>query len=137
MFYKLSNNLFHWRKFNPDILLTIAFLTISTICILTWVNLFDNKPRVVMNKKGVFIRKSVLPFSSLKLIVWENINHIELDSKRNKNITSTYLDIYRKDFSKIKRIDLDILEYAIDDILEVIRKYSKLINYRDRTKIKN
>ena len=132
MFYKLSNKLFQWKEFNPNGIITLAFLAFSLIGILSWIKLFDNKPSLIVNKKGIGIRKSILPFSSLKYIDWSQVNFVELNVIKQKNIQSTILIVHRNDTSKTKTIDLESLNYPIEEIIALFRQFSKLLNYRDR-----
>jgi hypothetical protein len=133
MYYKLSNELFLWKEFNRNGITTLAFLAFSLIGILSWIKLLDNNPFLIINKKGIWIRKSILPFSPLKYIEWNQIKFVELNTiKGNKGSKTTVLIIYRNDVSKTKTIDLDSLDYPSEDIISLVREFSNLLNYRDR-----
>jgi hypothetical protein len=137
MFSKLHDELFHWEKFNPNVISTLAFLVFSLIGILSWIKLLDNNPLLIVNKKGIWVRKSILPFSPLKYFDWNEVKFVELNTIKNKNTRSTVLIIYRNDNSKTKTIELDSLDYPMEEIISLVREFSKLLNYRDRIEVKN
>jgi hypothetical protein len=137
MFYKLHDKLFHWEKFNPNGIFTLGFLVFSLIGILSWIKLLDNNPLLIVNKKGIWVRKSILPFSPLKYFDWNEIKFVELNKIKDKNLTSTVLIIYRNDNLKTKTIELDNIDYPMEEIISLVREFSKLLNYRDRIEVKN
>ncbi|WP_123869444.1 hypothetical protein [Flavobacterium hydatis] len=137
MFYKLSEELFYWEKFNPDGLITIAFLAFSLVGILSWVKLLDNGPILIVNKKGVWVRKSILPFSSLRFIDWSQVKFVELSLIKGKDsTTTTVLVIHRNDVSKTKTIDLGAIDYPSEEIISMFREFSNFLNFRDRSVIR-
>lgn len=133
--YHFSEQLFQWNKFNPNGIITILFIAALSFCIFSSIKLLDNGPKIKINKQGFFLRKSFIPFSPLQLFSWAEIEFITLESEKQKNITSTFLTIKLKMNSTSNRIDLDNLDQPTEDILSVIRNYSTIINYRDRSKI--
>lgn len=137
MFYKLHEELFHWEKFNQNVIPTLAFLGFSLIGVLSWIKLLDRNPLLIVNKKGIWVRKSILPFSPLKYFNWSEIRFVELNTIKNKNIRSTVLIIYRNENLKTNRIELDSLDYPMEEIISLVREFSKLLNYRDRIEVKN
>lgn len=130
MFYKIPNELFQ------DGISTIAFLVFSLIGVLAWIKLLDHQPLLKINKKGIWIRQSVLPFSPLKFIDWNQIKFVELNLVKGKHSSSTVLVINRNDTPKTKTIDLDNLNYPSEEIIDVVREFSKLLNFRDRINVK-
>ena len=137
MFNKLNKELFNWEKFNPDGIFTIIFLACCLICILSWLKLVDFQPLLIVNKKGIWIRKSILPFSPLLFIAWNEVKFVELNTIKNKNMRSTVLVIHRNGNLKTKTIELDILDYPMEEIIGLVREYTNLLNYRDRIEVKN
>lgn len=137
MYYKLHDELFHWEKFNPNGITTLAFLGLSLIAILSWIKLLDTDPLLIVNKKGIWVRKSILPFSPLKYFDWNEIKFVELNTVKNKHSRSTVLIIYRNGDLKTKTIELDTLDYPMEEIISLVREFSKLLNYRDRIEVKN
>lgn len=135
MIYKLPNELFHWKKFNPNGVATLAFIAIFILFILSWMSLLDNQPKFRINKQGFWIRKTIFPFSSLMLISWADIKHIEYDSVKQKRGRSFFFVIHRKESSKTNKIRLDEVDEPIKDILNVIRNFSTIMNYVDRMKV--
>ncbi|KUJ61024.1 hypothetical protein AR687_14955 [Flavobacteriaceae bacterium CRH] len=135
MIYKLPNELFNWQKFNPNGIFTLAFIAVFILFILSWMSLLDNQPKFKIDKSAFWVRKTILPFSSLTLINWEDIKHVEYSSVRQKNRTSFFFIIYRKDSSKTKRIELDNIDQRIKEVLNVIRKFSSIMNYVDRINV--
>lgn len=135
LYYKMNEYLFDWEKFNPNGILTIIFLLFTIIGILSLLNLFDNNPILILNENGISFRKSILPFSSLKFINWNDINFIELKLSKSKSTTSTILVVHSKNYSKT--ITLDNINYPMEKIIDFVRNHSKLINYRDRFDIRN
>jgi len=135
MIYKLPKELFHWEKFNPNGVLTIGFLAISTLCVLSWLWLLDTQPKFIIKKDGFWVRKTFLPFSPLELIKWNDIKHVEYSSERQKNKTSFFLIIYRKESSKTNKIGLSEIDQPKEDVLAVIRKFATIMNYADRMKV--
>ncbi|WP_291148259.1 hypothetical protein [Flavobacterium sp. UBA7680] len=136
MIYKLPKELFHWEEFNPNGIFTLAFLAVSILCIFCWMSLLDNEPKFKINKHGFWIRKTMLPFSSLILIKWIDIKLVEYDfvtKKRGRK--SFFLVIRRKENSKTNKIQLDSIDEPIEDILNVIRNFSVIMNYVDRGKV--
>ncbi|MEZ0130634.1 hypothetical protein AB9T88_13070 [Flavobacterium sp. LBUM151] len=135
MIYKLPDELFQWEKFNPNGIATIAFMAIFTLFVFSWLWLLDDKPKFKINNQGFWIRKTILPFSSLVLIDWANIRHVEYNSERQKNRISFFLIIYRKESSKTNKIELSEVDQRKEDIVSVIRKFSTIMNYVDRLKV--
>ncbi|MFB3386135.1 hypothetical protein [Flavobacterium sp. LAR06] len=136
IFYNFSSELLHWEKFNSNVLSTIVFFISIFIAFLTWINLFDNEPSLKINIKGIWTRKSILPFSPLKFLDWNQIKFVELSTiKGNKGGKTTVLVIHRND-SKTKTIDLDSLDYPTEEIIAIVREFSNFINYRDRMEVK-
>lgn len=135
MIYKLSNQLFHWEKFNPNGITTLMFLAVSTLCLFSWLWLLDHQPKFMIKKDGFWVRKTFIPFSSFKMIAWKDIKHVEYSSERNKNKTSFFFVIHKRESSKIKRIELDDIAQPIEDILIVIRKSAIIMNYVDRMNV--
>ena len=136
MFYKLHDELFNWEKFNPNGIFALLFLLFSLIGILSWIKLLDNQPTLIINKKGIWARKSILPFSQLKHFEWNAIKFVELSTQKIKNIKSTLLVIHRND-GLTKTIELDNVEYPIEEIIALVREHCNLLNYRDRIEVKN
>ncbi len=137
IFFNFSNELTHWEKFNSNVFLIIVFLISIFIAFLTWINLFDNEPSLRINNKGIWIRKSILPFSPLKFFDWNKIKFIELSIlKGNKGQKTTVLVIHRNENSKTKTIDLDSLDYPTEEIIAMVREFSNFLNYRDRTEVR-
>jgi len=135
MIYKLPNELFHWEKNNPNGIATIAFLVIFILYVLSWLWLLDDKPKFKINKQGFWIRKTILPFSCLELIKWADIRHVEYNSEKQKNKTSFFLIVYRKESSKTNKIRLSEVDQQKEDIVSVIRRFSTIMNYADRMKV--
>ena len=136
MFYKLHDELFNWEKFNPNGIFTLVFLVSSLVGILSWIKLLDNQPTLIINKKGILARKSILPFSQLKHFEWNTIKFVELSTQKSKNIKSTLLVIHRND-GLTKTIELDNVEYPTEEIIAMVREHCNLLNYRDRIEVKN
>ena len=137
MFLKLHDELFNWEKLNPNVISTLAFLAFSIIGILSWIKLLDNNPLLILNKKGIWWRKSILPFSTLKHFDWNEIRFVELNTIKNKNTKSTVLIFYRNENLQTKTIDLDNIDYPMEEIITLFREHTKLLNYRDRIETKN
>lgn len=136
MFLKLHDKLFNWEKLNPNGIFALLFLVSSLIGILSWIKLLDNQPTLIINKKGIWTRKSILPFSQLQHFEWNTIKFVELSTQKSKNIKSTLLVINRND-GLTKTIELDNIEYPMDEIIALVREHSNLLNYRDRIEVKN
>jgi hypothetical protein len=135
MIYKLPKELFYWEKFNPNGVFTIAFLAISILCVFSWLWLLDTQPKFIVKKDGFWVRKTLLPFSSLEMIKWADIKHVEYSSEKQKNKTSFFLIIYRKESLKTKKLGLSEVDQRKEDIVSVIRKFSTIMNYADRMKV--
>ncbi len=130
MFYKLGNELLHWEN-NSNGIITFIFFAVCLIGFLSWIKLLDNQPTLIINKKGIWARKSILPFSQLKHYEWNTIKFVELSTYKSKNIKSTLLVIHKND-GLTKTIELDNVEYPIEEIITLVREHSNLLNYRDR-----
>ncbi|MEN2399008.1 hypothetical protein GKZ90_0004435 [Flavobacterium sp. MC2016-06] len=136
MIYKLPKELFHFEKFNPNGIFTIAFLAFSMLCLYSWMSLLDNEPEFKISKDGFWVRKTIFPFSSLILIKWTDIKHVEYNvEKGNKGRKTFYLVIWRKENSKTKRINVDNIDEPIKEVLNIIRNYSTIMNYVDRMNV--
>ena len=136
IFHNFSGELLDWEKFNSNILSNIVFFISIFIAFLTWIKLFDNQPSLKINNKGIWIRKSILPFSPLKFLDWNQIKFVELSTiKGNKGGKTTVLVIHRID-SKTKTVDLDSLNYPTEEIIAIVRKFSNFLNYRDRIEVR-
>lgn len=135
MIYKLPKELFYWEKFNPNGVFTIAFLAISILCIWSWLWLLDTQPKFIIKKDGFWVRKTILPFSALELIKWNDIKHVEYDSVKEKRGRSFFLVIHKKENSKTNKIQLSEIDQPKEDILVVIRKFTTIMNYADRMKV--
>lgn len=135
MIYKLPKELLQWEKFNPNGIFTIAFLAISILCVLSWLWLLDTQPKFIIKKDGFWVRKTILPFSALELIKWNEIKHVEYDSVKEKRGRSFFLVIHRKESSKTNKIELSEIDQPKEDVLAVIRKFITIMNYADRMKV--
>lgn len=135
MIYKLPNELFYWEKNNPNGIATIAFLVIFILYVLSWLWLLDTQPKFIIKKDGFWVRKTILPFSALELIKWNDIKHVEYDSVKEKRGRSFFLVIHRKESSKTNKIELSEVDQQKEDIVSVIRRFSTIMNYADRMKV--
>ncbi|MCD0470921.1 hypothetical protein [Flavobacterium sp. JAS] len=137
MFCKFSKELVHWENFSDNGFITIVFLVSLLVGILCWVKLLDTAPALIINKKGVWVRKSILPFSPLRFIDWNQIKFVELNLiKGKKSQTTTVLVIHRNDSSKTKTIELDVINYSSEEIISMFREFSNFLNFRDRSVIR-
>jgi hypothetical protein len=136
MIYKLPKGLLNYEKFNSNSIFIFAFLAVFMLCVFSWFSLLDNEPKFKINKDGFWVRKTIFPFSSLVLIKWNDIKIVEYDFvKEKRGGKSFFLIIRRKESSKTNKINLNDLDEPIEDILKVIRKFSTILNYVDRTKV--
>ncbi len=136
IFCSFSNELLHWKKFNSNILYNIIFFISIFIAFLSWINLFDDDPILNFNSKGIWMRKSILPFSPLKFWDWNQIKFVELSTRKEKRGRKTTILVIHRNDSKTKTINLDDLDYPSEEIIAVVREFSNFLNYKDRMEVR-
>lgn len=129
--YSEGNNLFNWTDFNPNGINTIIFLLFLFVCLFWWTKLLDKKPQIIINKEGIQIRKNVLPFSSLRIIQWDEVYFFYLLEKTRRNVTGRYLVIRQKEKEKDIKVELNGLDTSIVTIFSLIKQYAEKYNFQD------
>ncbi|OYU56807.1 MAG: hypothetical protein CFE25_06170 [Chitinophagaceae bacterium BSSC1] len=81
----------------------------------------DKKPMIIVDKSGVSIRKSRLPFSSLAQIEWNDIKGYTADVIHTKFSETCFLIISKKSTNKKYYVDLYDLKNGAD-ILNAVEK---------------
>jgi hypothetical protein len=124
MAYDIRDGLFKWEDFNPNGMNTILFLLFLIPGIFLLIDIFDRRPREIINKDGIWKRKNMLPFSSLILINWNEIQYFYLYRETRKNVNSCLLIIRKKDTEKDVKVELTGLDKSVDTILSLFRQYA-------------
>lgn len=114
------------------IFISVIFGIPYLIAILKYV---DKEPMIIIDSKGISIRKSGLPFSALQQIDWNDIKgyKAQVDRPRFAKFGETmFLVITRKSTNKKYSVDLLDVNTDIDEILTAIEKYLKRHNQTDQ-----
>ena len=135
--YAIKREISGWKNINIEIIISLCYLLAAIICLFFWIKVIDNNSEIRINKDGIWLRKTILPFSELILIYWNEINSVVLETKKDDNGKTNYLTIYPKVKVKRRRFDIASLDQCEENILLVIREYFTIINFKDRTNIRN
>lgn len=138
IFYNFENILFKWEEFNPNGITTIFFLLFLTLSTLNCLKIFDKKPYLKINEKGVWISTSFIPFYPSKFIDWNEVDFVELNKVRyTKYRKGLGIIISKKNSLNTDIIYLENLNYPKEKIITIFKDYSKFLDYANRTEIKN
>jgi hypothetical protein len=125
-----GRNLFDWSTFNPNVINGMAFLFFLVICLVWWLRVFDKRAVLKLNQDGIWIRSSVLVFSKRVFIAWNDVTYFYV-FKETRKVTTQSIMIGRKEGDKEKKIDISGLDKPIDEILDVLKKYSAAYDFQD------
>jgi hypothetical protein len=100
---------------NPISLIPISLFGIFFL--LSFLKLMDRKPLIIIDDKGVSIRKSRLPFSTLEHINWNDIKGYTTKVEQFRYGATKFLVINRKSTGKKYYVDLRDLKTSDGDIL--------------------
>ena len=129
MAYDMRKELFKWN--NPGVPNTLIFLLFFSIGIVAVINIFDKRPQVIIERKGIWKRKYLLPFSPLVCTNWKEMQYFYLLQKTEKGIKSFNLVIRNRDTEKDIKVGL-ITDYSsIETIMSLVRRYAEKYGIHD------
>ena len=82
----------------------------------------DKKPMIIVDSKGVSLRKSRLPFSGLQQIDWKDIKDYDAKIDRFKHGKTMFLTVTQMSTDKKYYVDLFDLNIDNDEILTSLEK---------------
>jgi hypothetical protein len=106
--------------FNPISLIPISIVGIGFL--FGFLKYIDIKPMIIIDDKGVLIRKSRFPFSRLEHLDWNDIKDYSAKVRRFRHGTTKFLVIKRKSTGKKYYVDLFDLKTDTGDVLAALRR---------------
>ncbi|HLP39804.1 hypothetical protein [Lacibacter sp.] len=110
------------KLINPFSLIPISILLIGFL--LSFLKFLDKKQMIIIDSKGVSMRKSRFPFSGLEQIDWNDIQSYNAKVEQFRNGATNFLVIKRKSRNKKYYVDLFDIETNNGDILAALRNNS-------------
>ena len=129
--YSLRTQLFLWKNFNPEGLNTIFFLILVLIAILTWLDLFNDLPRLRFDPTGIWKRKNFLAHSMKLMVTWDNISYYTSQVIPSETIPTENLVIRMKDPDEPVELGITDSDKSREDILYVLKIYAGRYGFND------
>ena len=107
---------------NPGILI-FASVIFGIPYLFAILKFLDKKPMIIIDSKGVSLRKSRFPFSSLQQIDWKDINDYNAKVDRFRHGQTMFLTVIQKSTDKKYYVDLFDLDIDNDEILASLEKH--------------
>lgn len=104
-----------------------ANITLIPLCFLGLVSLpfvlkyLDKKPLIIIDAKGIWMRKSGLPFVGLVQIPWDDIDSYRVYEQRTRYGDTKFLEIKRKSTGKRYSVDLNGIKTKGGDVMNALR----------------
>lgn len=102
-------------------------ITLIPLCFLGIVSLpfvlkyLDKKPLIIIDAKGIWMRKSGLPFVGLVQIPWDDIASYRVYEQRTRYGDTKFLEIKRKSTGKRYSVDLNGIRTKGGDVMNTLR----------------
>jgi hypothetical protein len=125
----MGRELFIWKRFNPDVLNTIWYVVILLLCLIAWLNYYDNRPRLIFNEEGIWRRKNLF-CRSLTFISWSKIKYFYIDRHIHRGVTETLI-VEEKDSEKIIRIILTGRDLPYETMVDYVKERSLSYGFYD------
>ena len=134
---KIEVDDFNFERNNKNLIIIVIFILVIIMFIFSFIRIFDDKPILKINENGVFYRSTFLPFLPLSHLEWNEIDFVELKIVRySKHSKGKGLLIYKKNSLTPKTINIEDLDYPVNEVLNIFRKHSNFLNSINETVIK-
>lgn len=122
-------NILPLTKLLDQWVLTYILVIVGLPLLIASIKYADKKPMVIVDRYGLSIRKSRIPFSKLQQIDWSDISGFTVDVIESRYSETCFMTITTKSTSKKYYVDL----YDLDTGEEVLSAVEKNVNIQSKS----